>query len=325
MKDATKAIDPGLIAAAVVAAAEALNVDPSRIVVPPLPRDGSSRVRVLAGAAIASRGWSPHDAAAAVCVNRIQLCVSQLLRHDLTADILAIVQATLDARAAPRREPDLRRNDKGWTDPRRDIEREARVVKQRLAGEGPKAIAAAEKMSVSAVNTILTRSKVAFTPLKRGRPVGSPQVGGRPKGTPPAGGRRPTASAVRPPRAPQAAKTSVPRPGRKVVAVVAPPRPEPVEAIEAFPADHPAWKPLEGTSPVLLIHHDKGCRWPVEITGSAGPMVCNQTTHGKTPYCEPHAWLGASPAIRATMVRPVSAAPEPRVARPFAARDLQDA
>lgn len=318
-------IDPDLVAAALVAAAETLNVDPAGIVIPPAPRDGSSRVRVLAGAAIVSRGWHPCEASAAVCVNRIQLCPSHLVRVELTAALLAATQARLDERGAAFREPELRRNAKGWKDPRRDLVRETLVVKMREAGEGPKAIADAVKLSLSGVNTILTRCGKTFTPLKRGRPAGSPQVGGRPKGSSAVGGRRPTDSAAPPSKAQREVRPSGPRPARKAVAVAAPPKAAPVEAIEAFPADHPVWRPLEGSTPILLIHHEKGCRWSVEVADAKGPMVCNGRLHGATPYCEPHAWLGASPAIRSTMVRPVARGPEVRVAQPFSDRDLQPA
>ena len=176
MTSAAASIEPGLVAAALLAAGEALNVDPAGIVIPPVQGDRSGRVRVLAGAAIASRGWHPREASAAVCVNRIQLCPSQMLRHDLTAELLAATQARLDERDAPRREPELRRNDKGWKDPRRDLVRDALVVEMREGGEGPTVIAAAVKLSVSPVNTILTRCGKTFTPLKRGRPAGSPPV-----------------------------------------------------------------------------------------------------------------------------------------------------
>ena len=149
-------VPPALINQAVAAAAEVLG-HARPVTLPPVHGDLSGRVRQLAGAAMATRGWPACDVAPTVHVNRIQLCASQLARRGLTATDLAAVQAALDAAGAPRRTVGRPRNPRGWTDPRRDLDREARIIKRRRDGEGLTAIAEAEKVAISGVSKILNR------------------------------------------------------------------------------------------------------------------------------------------------------------------------
>lgn len=303
-------VTPDIVARAIVAAARVYGFDPVIAMIPG-PRDGRGRVKLAAAAALVGCGLATPKSAAALLglPSATWLSPSQLATRKVYSEALEAVMKAVDGgplpKAAPLKPVKTTPTAHRDIDPRRDMDREQRIIAGRLAGKGPAALARDESLSLTGVNVVIARAEASgtvFPVLRAGRPSGTKN--------PPGGGRTPRPRTARPPAKAKADP---------------PPPPVPMEAIEAFPADHAAWKPLEGSTPVLLIHHDKGCRWPVEVTGATGPMVCNQRTHGKTPYCEPHAWLGASPTIRASMVRPVIAPAAPRVARPFASRDLQDA
>lgn len=281
------------------------------------PRDGRGKVRQLAGAALVAAGHgSAAEVAEALALNRAQLSPSTLARIGVTADEVRQVQEALPVPATAVRK---RRSKPDYVDPRRDLQTEKRIIAARMAGERPSWIATSEGVSRGMVYSTMVRAErdgTVFPALPPGpvRKAGADRVErvrvkapARPQ---PRSGRRPATAAASPRPAPQ----------REPVAALPPP-----EAVEAFPDNHPAWAPLEGSTPILLVEHERGCRWPVTVSGAREPMVCNQPTHGATPYCEPHAWLGASPAIRATMVRPPPTRPAVRIARPFAPRDLEDA
>lgn len=49
-----------------------------------------------------------------------------------------------------------------------------------------------------------------------------------------------------------------------------------------------AWKPLDGSCPVTLMHlAPRCCKWPVELPGEAEPHFCGLPATG--PYCGTHA------------------------------------
>lgn len=111
--------------------------------------------------------------------------------------------------------------------------------------------------------------------------------------------------------------TVVPRPNprhvkREVVARTKPvPKPKPVTAKPAAEktaakAEKPAsgldaaslrrlrsraWAALPGTTPVGIMHHTCGCRWPVD--GGGETLFCNAEVPGKGPYCAKHMALAA--------------------------------
>jgi len=280
-------LTPQLIARAAVFAARHLGFNPATLF--DEARDGRGRARQLAAAALIH----PEDRRPVACARVMQvhpntLAPSQLTTRRLFAADVATVRDQLFPAAPPPSKPVPSAEDKdpkasGWIDPRRKPDREARIVAARLAGQGPAEIAKAENINTTTVHRILVQSGKAFPTLKRG-PTPAPDARVRVR----------TASP----------KETDPKP-RAIAKVQKPvaPAPTPMIALEPFPDNHAAWAPLPGATPVRLIDHSKGCRWPIE-TGARDAMVCNLGCAGTSPYCERHRWLAASPAVRATLRQP---------------------
>lgn len=277
----SSALTAALTAAALAKAAELLGYEAVDLFEP--VRDGRGRVRLLAGGALLDADLRPVRAvAAALALNPSQLTPSNFIDKDLTAEMVAAVQAVIQAHVEPEGPPSSaippaapKRNERGWVDCRRNVVREARIVEARLNGEGPKAIAEREGVSLNTVKNALIRSGKTFERLRSGRPAQpKPEKVERVRAAP-----KPRVPKVARPKAPPRPKP-VPRPQ-----VIAPP----VVQAEPFPANHPAWAPLPGSSPVRLIDHTRGCRWPVTVDAPA-PHVCDLPTKGET-YCPRHRWL----------------------------------
>lgn len=273
------ALTAALTAAALAKAAELLGFLPVDLFEP--VRDGRGRVRLLAGGALLDADLRPvRTVAAALALNPSQLTPSNFIDKGLTAEMVAAVQAVIQAHVEPEGPPapalppgSPKRNEGGWVDCRRNVVREARIVEARLKGEGPKAIAEREGVSLNTVKNSLIRSGKTFERLRSGRPAQpKPEKVERVRAAP----KAKVAPKPRPAPRPKLA----PRPQ-----VIAPP----VVQAEPFPANHPAWAPLPGSSPVRLIDHTRGCRWPVTVDAPA-PHVCDLPTKGET-YCPRHRWL----------------------------------
>lgn len=323
----------GLVARAVVCAAAEYGFDPQTVYEP--ARDGRGRVRVLAAAALIH----PQDRPAAQCaklmaVNVVQVTPSGLARRAITAEALTRVHAALAAHAAQTAatadarplavSARVRRGDPGWIDPRRDTAREARILAARRAGEGPRTIAKREGMSLGATKAFLAKV-AAETGETYPKADPGPNRGGRPKRV-----RTEADGAAKPkPRGrPRKAAAGAASPGRASVAP-SPVASTPALVVDPFPADHPAWSPLPGTSPVRLIDHKTGCRWPVTVEAVAAPMVCDAPVliaQGCGPYCGRHVWLSLAPAARSRLSQfAPSAVSAPRMARAAGAAELKDA
>lgn len=292
------ALTPELCARAVVEAARLLKIDPATCF--EKVADGRGRVRLLAAAALIH----PSDRPVKVCawvmaVHPNSLAPSALVNRGIYSNMVADVRRTVFAPPMPKgedlkRPEDAKRGEGDWLDPRRQVEREQRIIAARKVGTGPAQIARDEKCNVSTVHRILTRHGGPFPSLRSGprqKPPGSSSP------------RKPRASA----RVAQSRLKPAPAPA---AATALPPEP-----VEAFPADHPAWAPLPGTTPKRLVEHTKGCRWPVEVAGARDPMVCDGRVIEGSVYCERHRWLAASPAIRSTLTRPADLPQSIRVAR----------
>lgn len=267
--------------------------------------DGRGRARLLAAALLADKAFRPGASCARVmAVNAVTLAPTQMAARRIFPEVVASVKArvfsaepepslspraleVLKAAEPAKPEPlvlpkDPKRGEAGWIHPHRDMEREARVVKARKAGRAPSQIAEDEKVSKGHINVILRRSGETFAPIKSGR---------RPSGD-------------KPVRKPKAATKPAAKPKLPVVAKVEAPRPVPMVAVEPFPDDHPAWAPLAGSTPVRLVDHTHGCRWPLTVEGHREPMVCNLRTVADHVYCERHRWLSVAPSLRAGLTRP---------------------
>jgi len=334
----------GMVARAVVAAAAEYGFDPQTVFAP--VRDGRGRVRLLAAAALIH----PTDRPAIQCakllgVHVVQMSPSGLVGRGVYCEALARVRADLArAAASPSADAPLtvsarrRRGDPDYVDPRRDLARETRMLKARRSGEGPRAIAKREGLSLTATKALFARvaretgevfPEVAPGPNRGGRPR---KVGAAPKAAPKtgAGTGGPTGPGQatrrgRPRKAVEPA-ASAPRPAESPAFAAA----ATSEPVEPFPRSHPAWAPLPGTTPARLIDHKSGCRWPVTVEGSRDHMVCNARTveaPGCGPYCGRHAWLSVGPAGRARLAAhaPAPVSDTPRMARPAGAAELKDA
>lgn len=294
------ALTPELCARAVVEAGRLLEIDPATCF--EKVADGRGRVRLLAAAAMIHPSDRPVKACARVmAVHPNSLAPSALVNRDIYSNMVADVRRTVFVPPMPKgedlkRPEDAKRGEGDWLDPRRQVEREQRIIAARKAGTGPAQIARDEKCDVSTVYRILSR---------HGGPYPSLKSGPRPKAP---------GSSPRKPGAQRASTRVAPSRLKPAPAPVSAPAPPP-EPVEAFPADHPAWAPLPGTTPVRLVDHTKGCRWPVEVPAARDPMVCDARVIEGSPYCERHRWLAASPAIRAGLTRPADLPPTVRVAR----------
>lgn len=298
------ALTPELCARAVVQAGRLLKIDPATCF--EKVADGRGRVRLLAAAALIHPADRPVKASARVmAVHPNSLAPSALVNRGIYSNMVADVRRAVFTPPVPKgvdlkRPEDAKRGEDDWIDPRRQVEREQRIIAARKAGTGPAQIARDEQVNVTTVYRILNRHPGPFPSLKTGP---RPKIG--------KASAAPTASKTRTPRASTRVAASRLKPAPAPVVAPAPP-PEPVEA---FPADHPAWAPLPGTTPRRLVDHKDGCRWPVEVPGAREPMVCDSRIIAGSPYCERHRWLAASPAIRSTLTRPADLPPSFRVAR----------
>lgn len=334
----------GMVARAVVAAAAEYGFDPQTVFAP--IRDGRGRARLLAAAALIH----PTDRPAIQCakllgVHVVQMSPSGLVGRGVYCEALARVRADL-ARSAASASADApltvsarrRRGDPDYVDPRRDLAREARMLEARRSGEGPRAIAKREGLSLTATKALFARiardtgevfPEVARGPHRGGRPrkaASAPKtVAKTAQGSAAATGSGQATRRGRPRKAAEQS-ASAPRPA-EAPAFAAPATSEPVEP---FPRSHPAWAPLPGTTPVRLIDHKAGCRWPVTVEGVRDHMVCNDRpveAPGCGPYCGRHAWLSLGPAGRARLAAhaPAPVSDTPRMARPAGADELKDA
>ena len=59
------------------------------------------------------------------------------------------------------------------------------------------------------------------------------------------------------------------------------------------------WAALPGTTPVGIMHHTCGCRWPVDEGGET--LFCSAEASGKGPYCTKHTAL-AAPSVPSRQV-----------------------
>ena len=334
----------GMVARAVVAAAAEYGFDPQTVFAP--VRDGRGRVRLLAAAALIH----PTDRPAIQCakllgVHVVQMSPSGLVGRGVYCEALARVRADL-ARAAAATSADApltvsarrRRGDPDYVDPRRDLAREARMLQARRSGEGPRAIAKREGLSLTATKALFARiardtgevfPEVAPGPHRGGRPRKAAStaktVAKTAQGSAAATGSGQATRRGRPRKAVEPA-ASAPRPAETPAFAAA----ATSEPVEPFPRSHPAWSPLPGTTPARLIDHKTGCRWPVTVEGSRDHMVCNARTieaPGCGPYCGRHAWLSLGPAGRARLAAhaPAPVSETPRMARPAGADELKDA
>lgn len=324
----------GLVARAVVCAAGEYGLDPQTVY--ERARDGRGRARLLAAAALIH----PKDRPAVQCakllgVHVVSMSPSGLVGRGVTAEALARVRTHLTQHAAQvQAQADApltvavrrRRGDPDYVDPRRDTVREARMLAARRAGEGPRIIAQREGMSLGATKAFLAKA-AAETGETYPEVLPGPNRGGRPKRVRPEGEIAAKAKPrVRKPAPPpdQTPDRTRDRPASAATAPAAAP-----VVIERFPSDHSAWVPLPGTTPVRLIDHKTGCRWPVTVEAVAAPMVCDAPVliaQGCGPYCGRHVWLSLAPAARSRLSQfapaPVSA---PRMARAAGATELKDA
>lgn len=332
-----------MVARAVVSAAAVYGFDPETVYAP--IRDGRGRVRLLAAAALIH----PQDRPAVQCAKLLGVAVGQmspsgLIGRGVLPEALAQVRADLAQSHAAEAAADCplvvatrrRRGDPDYVDPRRDLARETRMLKARRSGEGPRAIAKREGVSLTATKALFARITRETGEVFPEVPPG-PHRGGRPRKAPPSA---PGAASARP------ACPAKAQPGRKrgrpsKAAEPADSAPRPAEApafaaaatsepVEPFPRSHPAWAPLPGTTPARLIDHKTGCRWPVTVEGSRDHMVCNAAVieaPGCGPYCGRHVWLSLGPAGRARLAShaPAPVSEPPRMARPAGADELKDA
>lgn len=310
-------LTPDLAARAVVSAAALLGFDPAQVFVE--ARDGRGRVRQLAAAALVQRDDRPAKACARIMkVHPNTLSPTGLVKRRIFSEQVAHVQAEIFAVALTANGPDLaeaverKRGEAGWVDPKRDMVREARVLKAFADGDGPYVIARREGMSPTSIYKMLKRNGVdpssrpaAATPAKaKSEPKARRAPAARKDATP--------VKAEAKPRPVQAA----PKPVR---AAPPPCPPPPAPAVEPFPDDHQAWAPLPGVEPSRLVDHRDGCRWPVTVVGRSEPMVCNGSVQSGSRYCARHHWLSLAPSVRATAaVRPIPSPPPVRMARPAA-------
>lgn len=308
------ALHPGALSAelasrALVVACEEYGVDPQTVFERAF--DGRGRARLLAAAAMVHPTDRPADQCARLmALHANQLAPSQMARRGVTAEAVARVQAALTTVVLAPAQPVAarhRRGEAGWVNPRRDLAREARIIEARRKGDAPAVIATREGIGLSTVKAVLSKSGAVFASVR----PGPHQATARPPK--PAAPRKPRAKPV---AEPMAAQKTVPMTATGPAATPVP--------LDPFPSDHPTWAPLPGSTPVRLIDHHKGCRWPVTVEGRREPMVCNQAGVSGNPYCPQHRWLGASPAIRATLTRPVDLPAAPRVAATADADLLKD-
>lgn len=333
----------GMVARAVVAAAAEYGFDPQTVFAP--VRDGRGRVRLLAAAALIH----PTDRPAIQCakllgVQVVQMSPSGLVGRGVYCEALARVRADLARAAAATSAADApltvsarrRRGDPDYVDPRRDMAREARMLNARRSGEGPRAIAKREGVSLTATKALFARIARETGEVFPEVPPG-PHRGGRPRKAPPSAPGAASARPACPAKAQSGRKRG--RPSKAAEPAGSAPRPAeapafaaaaPSEPVEPFPRSHPAWAPLPGTTPARLIDHKSGCRWPVTVEGSRDHMVCNARTieaPGCGPYCGRHVWLSLGPAGRARLAAhaPAPVSQTPRMARPAGADELKDA
>lgn len=236
-------------------------------------KDGRGKARVLAAVALYDPACRPMvTCARAMAISKTMMAPTQLQRRGILEAHLETVRAGLFLAPLPDSPvltlpTDWSRGEAGWTHPARDAGFDARVVKARMAGQGPGDIAKTENCSRHRVLWALSQSGRDFPRLSPGRPAKDPADRARRK------------------------------PRVQITAVPAAPQPAP-STVAHFPADHPLWAPLKGSEPVRLIDHRSGCRWPVEVEGRREPMVCNVIAVGEGPYCKHHRWLSISPSSR---------------------------
>ncbi len=277
----------GLADRAVTLAAACYDLDPATVFEPGR-RDGRGKVRLLAAIALTD----PVDRPAAACarvmgVNVTMMAPTQMERRGVSSAQVRQVRSQLFAEPLPdgpvlALAEDAKRGEAGWKHPARDADFDGRVVKARKAGKGPTDIAREEGCSRNRVLWALRQSGLTFAPAQRGRPPKDPsqraQRKPRPKVPP-----RSTSGVTRP-----AAQTTTEQPG---------PSPTPV-LVTPFPENHPVWSPLPNSTPIRLIDHRRGCRWPVTVEAARGPFVCNLSTTAHGLYCERHRWLSIAPSAR---------------------------
>lgn len=275
------------------AACAILGVDPARAFEVRLHM--AARARLTAACALADRDrvQAPGTPTAGMWAERfavhpVSLSPSQRVQRGVAVAMLAAVTAHLNGAALPERMPEFISEKMGGRRPKlpapdrpaidaRKAEREARgrrIIAARKAGVGPTEIAEREKCARSVVSKTLAAAGETFPRLRAG-----PQPG--------AGAGDPSAPKPRAPRARAAAQVERPKPEA--------PKPE---VLTPFPDSHPAWAPLPGSSPVPLVAHRTGCRWPVTVEGERAPHVCNGRTTVHGLYCERHRWLSLPVSVR---------------------------
>lgn len=314
-------LTPDLAARAVVSAAALLGFDPAQVFVE--VRDGRGRVRQLAAAALVQRDDRPVKACARIMkVHPNTLSPTGLVKRRIFSEQVAHVQAEIFAIALTASGPDLaeaaerKRGEAGWVDPKRDMVREARVLKAFADGDGPYVIARREGMSPTSIYKMLKRNGVDPSSRPAAKAAAKPPAKAKSE---PRTRRAPAGRKAAAPVKAQAKPRPVQAAPKPVRGAPPPCPPSPPPAVEPFPDDHQAWAPLPGVEPSRLVDHRNGCRWPVTVVGRSEPMVCNGSVQAGTPYCARHHWLSLAPSVRVTAAaRPAPSPPPVRMARPAA-------